>query len=87
MGTLFGIMVILFGGSSGGGQTSMLNSICTGLAVILYIALLYVYWAAVALGLMWACDAVGLDHAYSTFIILLGPIAIPMVLIEALGKN
>lgn len=88
MGMAFiGVLAILFGGASGGSQSSGWDGIFATIAVILYLLGIYAYWVGSALGLIWATDAVGLSHGISIFVVLLGPIVIPMFIIECFGKH
>jgi hypothetical protein len=78
MGMAFiGVIAILFGGSSSGGGNPF-DGLITAFCVVIYIALLYAYWACGVLFFFWLFEAVGLRSVAPVGLIL--PIIIPMLI-------
>lgn len=78
MGMAFiGVLAILFGGSSGSGGNP-LEGLITAFCVVLYIGLLYSYWACGVLFFFWLFESIGLSNIAPVGLIL--PIIIPMLI-------
>lgn len=78
MMTFIGVLATLLGGSAASGGGNPLEGLITAFCVVLYIALLYVYWAAGVYLFFWLFDAVGLHSIAAVGLIL--PIIIPMLI-------